>query len=102
MEPMNLPTNCTYMLRCADGSLYVGWTNDLCNRIAAHNAGTGAKYTRSRRPVRLVYFERFETPREARIREAALKKLSHGEKEALLRGFDPGNGFPEGQFFPEV
>ena len=45
----------TYLLRCADGTLYCGWTNDLAARLAAHNSGKGAKYTRARRPVRLVY-----------------------------------------------
>ena len=95
MRPIDSKNNYTYMLRCKDGSLYVGWTNDLKNRLAAHNSGKGAKYTRPRCPVTLVYFERFETPTEARVREAALKKLSHKEKEALLHGFDPGDGFPE-------
>ena len=60
-----MPEAYTYMVECADGSLYTGWTNDLKRRVAAHNAGRGAKYTRSRRPVRLVYFERFATKEEA-------------------------------------
>ncbi len=77
-------TNFTYILRCADGSLYTGWTNDLTKRVAAHNAGTGGKYTRSRRPVELVYYEVFPTKEEAMRREAAIKKLSRSEKEELL------------------
>ena len=60
--------NYTYILRCADGTLYTGWTNDLEKRLAAHNAGTGAKYTRPRRPVTLVYHEVFET------KEAAMRR----------------------------
>ncbi len=48
-------SNYTYILKCADGTLYCGWTNDLDKRLAAHNAGTGAKYTRTRRPVELIY-----------------------------------------------
>ena len=51
--------NFTYILKCSDGSLYTGWTNDLERRVKAHNAGKGAKYTKCRRPVELVYFEAF-------------------------------------------
>ena len=51
--------NYAYLLRCADGTLYCGWTNDLEKRVVAHNAGTGAKYTKSRRPVELAYCEAF-------------------------------------------
>ena len=57
--------NYTYIVECADGSLYCGWTNDLEKRIADHNDGKGGKYTRSRLPVKLVYFEEFETKEEA-------------------------------------
>ncbi len=77
--------NYTYILRCADGSLYTGWTNDLDRRLAAHNAGTGAKYTRSRRPVELVYCETFATKEEAMARERAIKGLTRAEKLALIR-----------------
>ena len=77
-------SNYTYILRCADGSLYTGWTNDLEKRIAAHNAGTGGKYTRSHRPVPLVYCETFPTKEEAMKREYAIKQLSREEKEALI------------------
>lgn len=78
--------NVTYLLRCADGTLYCGWTNHLGRRLEAHNAGKGAKYTKSRRPVELVYHEVFATKREAMVREAAIKKLSRKEKERLIRG----------------
>ena len=74
----------TYMVRCADDTLYTGWTTDLDRRMAAHNAGTGAKYTRSRRPVTLVYHECFETKEEALRRECAVKKLSHVDKLRLI------------------
>ncbi len=75
-----------YMLRCADGTLYTGWTNDLCARVRAHNGvgGTGAKYTRSRRPVTLAYFEECEDPRAAMRREFALKRQGRAAKERLI------------------
>ena len=78
-------SNYTYILRCADGSLYTGWTNNLEKRIAAHNAGTGGKYTRSHRPVSLVYYETFPTKEEAMKREYEIKQLTRDEKEALIR-----------------
>ena len=74
----------TYILRCADGSLYTGWTNDLTKRVAAHNAGTGGKYTRAHRPVELVYYEVFPSKEAAMRREVEIKSLSKEEKEALL------------------
>lgn len=74
----------TYILRCADGTLYCGWTNNLTARLAAHNSGKGAKYTHGRGPVALAYSELFETKSEAMRREAAIKRLSRAEKEALL------------------
>lgn len=74
----------TYILICGDGSLYTGWTNDLEKRVKAHNEGRGAKYTRSHLPVRLAYFESFETKEEALMREAAIKKLSRRAKLALI------------------
>jgi putative endonuclease len=76
--------NVVYMLRCADGSLYTGWTNDLPKRLASHRAGKGGKYTRSRLPVELAYVERCDTPREARSREWHIKRLSRAEKLELL------------------
>ena len=76
--------NYTYIVRCKDHSLYVGWTNNLEKRIKAHNDGKGAKYTKPRRPVELVYYEVFSTKQEAMSREYHLKKLSHKEKEQLI------------------
>lgn len=73
-----------YIVECADGTLYSGWTNDLDKRIAAHNAGQGAKYTRSRRPVTLRYYEEFEDKNEALRREYALKKMTRAQKCALI------------------
>ena len=75
--------NYTYLLQCADGSLYCGWTNCLWERVKVHNEGRGAKYTRGRRPVELVYFEEFATKQEAMQREAAIKRLTRQEKEKL-------------------
>ncbi|MBQ7507557.1 MAG: GIY-YIG nuclease family protein [Lachnospiraceae bacterium] len=77
--------NYAYILRCSDGSLYCGWTNDLNKRVAAHNSGKGSKYTRSRLPVQLAYYESFDTPEEAMSREWHLKRLTHREKEALIK-----------------
>ena len=76
----------TYILRCADGSLYTGWTNDLQHRLTAHNSGRGAKYTRARRPVTLVYWEALSTKSEAMRREWAIKHLTRAEKLALVQG----------------
>ena len=77
--------NYTYVLRCADGSLYTGWTNDLEKRLAAHNAGTASKYTFPRRPVEIVYTEQFATKREAMSREYQIKQLTRQEKLELIR-----------------
>lgn len=76
--------NFTYILKCSDGSFYTGWTTDLEKRLATHNAGAGAKYTRSRRPVELVYYESFKTRSEAMTREAEIKNLSREEKKKLI------------------
>ena len=77
--------NYAYLLLCADGSLYAGWTNDLRRRLHAHNEGTGAKYTRGRGPVRLVYAEAFATKEEAQKRECAIKKLRREKRLELIR-----------------
>lgn len=74
----------TYIVRCKDGSLYTGWTTDLKRRIAVHNEGKGAKYTKGRRPVKLVYSEEFETKEEAMRREYAIKHMSRPEKIKLI------------------
>ena len=76
--------NYTYIVQCKDGSLYTGWTNNLKKRIAAHNAGKGAKYTKSRRPVQLVYYEEFGLKEEAMRREYEIKHMSRREKERLI------------------
>lgn len=76
--------NYTYILECSDGSLYTGWTNDIEKRLKAHNAGQGAKYTKPRRPVALVYKETFETKEEAMRREYAIKRLTREEKLKLI------------------
>ncbi|HIS79992.1 MAG TPA: GIY-YIG nuclease family protein [Candidatus Scatomonas merdavium] len=77
--------NYTYMLQCGDGTYYTGWTNDLDRRLKAHNEGKGGKYTRSRRPVRLVYYEEHETKQEAMRREWEIKQLTRAGKEELLQ-----------------
>ena len=76
--------NYTYIVRCTDGTLYCGWTNHLKERVAAHNSGKGAKYTKSRRPVELVYYEEFETKEEAMRREAQIKRMEREEKLELI------------------
>ena len=86
--------NFTYILECADHTLYTGWTNDLEKRLEAHNSGTGAKYTRpaSRRPVRLVYAETFDTKEEAMRREYQIKQMKRREKERLISHFPESQG----------
>ena len=76
--------NYTYILRCMDGSLYTGWTNNLEKRLNCHNAGKGAKYTKARLPVELAYFETFQTKKEAMQREWEIKKMTRKEKIALI------------------
>ena len=75
-----------YLLRCADGTLYAGWTTDLARRLGAHNSGRGAKYTRSRLPVSLAYWEPCPSRSAALRRERALKRLSRAEKLRLIAG----------------
>ena len=85
MEKNNLrERNYVYLVRCADDSLYCGWTTDLEGRIRAHNEGTGAKYTKSRRPVELVYVEEYEDRHVALSREWHIKRLRRKEKLLLL------------------
>lgn len=80
-----------YLLACKDGTLYAGYTDDLAKRLAAHNAGLGAKYTRGRLPVSLAYWEAFETKSEAMRRECALKRLTRKEKLSLVQAAETGN-----------
>jgi predicted GIY-YIG superfamily endonuclease len=75
-----------YMLRCSDGSYYVGHTDELERRLAQHASGTGLSYTATRQPVRLVWFEEFPTREEAKVVEAQIKKWSRRKKEALIAG----------------
>lgn len=77
--------NYVYILECFDNSLYTGYTNDLEKRVGIHNCGKGAKYTRCRLPVKLVYFEEFETKSEAMKREYSIKQLSRDDKKALIK-----------------
>lgn len=77
--------NYTYMVKCADGTLYTGWTNNVEKRLKAHNEGkAGAKYTRAKRPVELVYYEGYATKQEAMSREYAIKQLTRKEKLKMM------------------
>jgi len=76
-----------YMLRCANGSLYTGWTNDLQRRLARHRAGAGAKFTHAFKVVELVYYEELASQHEAMHREYELKQLRKSQKEELVRQF---------------
>ncbi len=80
--------NFTYILECRGGSYYTGWTNDIKKRLAAHRSGHGAKYTRGRGPLTLIYLEAFETKEEAMHREAFIKSLPRPEKDALIKHSD--------------
>lgn len=80
------PMAYVYMLECADGSLYTGFALDVEARVACHNAGLGAKYTRSRRPVRLLWQQQLPTPRLARRAEAYIKRLTRQQKQRLAAG----------------
>ena len=88
---IDIPTennNYTYIIQCSDGSLYTGWTTNLERRLAAHNSGKGCKYTRTRYPVSLVYYEIFDTKEEAMSREWHIKRPSRSEKEDLTKSFE--------------
>ena len=74
-----------YLLRCRDGSLYCGWTNDLERRLRAHTAGTASRYTRARRPVKLAWSAPMASRSEAMREEARIKRLSRAEKLRLAR-----------------
>lgn len=87
-----MKTSYTYILQCEDGTYYTGWTNDLPKRFHDHVHGRGAKYTKSHKPLRIAYYEEFETPEEAMSREWHIKKLSRKEKEELMKGFQPDAG----------
>lgn len=80
--------NYTYIVKCSDGTFYTGWTNNLEKRIRDHNVGKGAKYTKSRRPVELVYYETFSQKEDAMRREYAIKQLNRAGKRKLVENFE--------------
>lgn len=80
--------NYTYIVRCSDGTLYTGWTNDLNKRIKAHNNGKGAKYTKPRLPVELVYAKEHATKEEAMKDEYRIKQLPRKQKQELCRDYE--------------
>ena len=81
--------HCVYVLRCADDTLYTGYTTDVERRVAEHGAGEGAKYTRGRTPVELVHLEQHVSKSAALRREHEIKSRSRAEKEALIDGTEP-------------
>jgi putative endonuclease len=81
-----------YIVECADGTYYTGWTTDLSRRVAAHNAGRGSRYTSSRRPVKLVYWEEHPDRRTAQRRELALKRMRRARKTSLISDFKQQGG----------
>jgi putative endonuclease len=86
----------TYIARCGDGTFYTGWTDDLDKRAKAHNDGKGGRYTRSRRPVEIIYSEPFASKSEAMSRERAIKKMRRPAKESLIeKERTPKTGTPK-------
>ena len=81
---MNLQKHYVYILKCADDTFYTGWTTDVQKRLKVHNSGKGAKYTRSRKPVQLVYYEECTDHSAALKREIEIKALSRDEKLKLI------------------
>ena len=78
--------NYTYIVECADGTLYTGWTTNVQKRVKAHNEEkSGAKYTKAKRPVKLVYYEGYETKEEAMSREYRIKQLTREKKLELMK-----------------
>ena len=86
-----------YLLECADGTFYTGWTTDPARRERQHNRGTGARYTRTHGPVRLVYVEPQSNRRAAMLRELVLKRLTHAQKQALAERYQPPAEIPAAQ-----
>ena len=82
--------NYTYILECNDGTYYTGWTNNLEKRLKDHNDGKGAKYTKARLPVSLIYHEQFQTKEEAMRREYAIKSMTRNEKSKLICKYREG------------
>ncbi len=89
-----------YILECADGTFYTGWTTDLERRVAQHNTGRGASYTRSHRPVKLVYWEEHPDRGSAQRRELALKRLPRARKLALIAARDAADQVREAANLP--
>lgn len=85
---MNSKNYYTYLLECADKTLYCGYTDDVEKRVRTHNSGKGAKYTKSRLPVRCVYFEEHTSKSDATRREYEIKKLTRMEKLELIKDFE--------------
>jgi putative endonuclease len=81
-----MPVYC-YLLECVDGSYYCGWAKDLSRRVAMHQKGKGARYTRIKAPVTLVYFEELEDRCAAMKREIQIKKMTHNHKRSMAEGF---------------
>ncbi|SDE93024.1 GIY-YIG nuclease family protein [Halorientalis regularis] len=81
-----MPDHYVYVLRCADDTLYTGYTTDVQRRVAEHDAGEGAKYTRGRTPVELVHVESFDSKSAAMSREYEIKQYARAEKERLIEG----------------
>jgi len=77
--------NYTYILECKDNTYYTGWTNNLEKRLKDHNEGRGAKYTKARLPVSLIYYEEFQTKEEAMRREYAIKHMTRKDKEKIMK-----------------
>lgn len=86
----NLPVYFTYILLCSDQSLYTGYTNNLLRRLKKHQAAQGAKYTKNRLPVRLVYYELYTSQHEAMSREYQIKQLNRKKKIELIQKRRPG------------
>ena len=87
MKKQKEEKNFTYILKCSDGTFYTGWTNDLKKRLKAHNEGKGAKYTKTRRPVALQYYEVFASREEAMRREYAIKHMTRRAKLGLVMNY---------------
>ena len=87
MKKQKEEKNFNYILKCSDGTFYTGWTNDLKKRLKAHNEGKGAKYTKTRRPVALQYYEVFASREEAMRREYQIKRLPRKRKEELIENY---------------
>lgn len=79
--------NYVYIVECSDGTFYTGWTVDLEKRIKSHSSGKGAKYTRGRGPVKLLYYEKFNNKSDAMKREYQIKKLNRQQKEILIKKY---------------